>query len=190
MIANAPNPETNASDDIWVFLKKMNKDEVLHANMPYVYMAKGVVEDYTFTTENAMLMAKNTGVLATMQTMENSYTLYGTYEGTTATAADPFYYVNIDGDLSFGNDGTVTVGAFRWIMRVESKFDTPNVYYARTIHFFDGEDSETTGISEELRVKSEEFATAEGWYSLDGRRVAQPKKGGLYIVNGRKVVFK
>jgi hypothetical protein len=75
-------------------------------------------------------------------------------------------------------------------MRVESKFDTPNVYYARTIHFFDGEDSEATNISEELRVKSEKFATAEGWYSLDGRRVAQPKKGGLYIVNGRKVVFK
>ena len=189
MIANAPNPETNASDDIWVFLKKMNKDEVLHANMPYVYMAKGVVEDYTFTTENAMLMAKNTGVLATMQTMEETYSLYGTYEGTTATAEDPFYYVSIDGDLSLGNDGTVTVGAFRWIMRVESKFGSTPAY-ARNVHFFDGEDSETTGISEELRVKSEEFATAEGWYSLDGRRVAQPKKGGLYIVNGRKVVFK
>jgi hypothetical protein len=186
MIANAPNPETNASDDIWVFLKKMNKDEVLHANMPYVYMAKGVVEDYTFTTENAMLMAKNTGVLATMQTMEDTYTLYGTYEGTPATAEDPFYYVSIDGDLSLGNDGTVTVGAFRWIMRVESKFDTPNVYYARTIHFFDGEDSETTGITT-TNLTNE---TKNEWYSLDGRRIEQPKKGGLYIVNGRKVVFK
>jgi len=189
MIANAPNPETEASDDIWVFLKRMNEGEVLHANMPYVYMAKGVVEDYTFTTANAMLKAKNTGVLATMQTMEETYTLYGTYEGTPATAADPFYYVSIDGDLSLGNDGTVTVGAYRWIMRVESKFGSTPAY-ARNVHFFDGEDSETTGISEERRVKSEEFATAEGWYSLDGRRVAQPKKGGLYIVNGRKVVFK
>ena len=27
-------------------------------------------------------------------------------------------------------------------------------------------------------------------YTLDGRRVAQPKKGGLYIVNGKKVVIK
>jgi hypothetical protein len=186
MIANAPNPETNASDDIWVFLKKMNKDEVLHANMPYVYMAKGVVEDYTFTTENAMLKAKTTDARITMMTAEETYTLYGTYEGTPATAADPFYYVNIDGDLSLGNDGTVTVGAFRWIMRVESKFDTPNVYYARTIHFFDGEDSETTNITT-TNLTNE---TKNEWYSLDGRRVAQPKKGGLYIVNGRKVVFK
>ena len=104
---------------------------------------------------------------------EDTYTLYGTYEGTTATTEDPFYYVNIDGDLSLGNNGTVTVGAYRWIMRVESKFG-PTPAYARGIHFVGGEDSETTGISEERRVKSEaldlwslategtqEFATAE-----------------------------
>ena len=196
MIANAPNPETEASDEIWVFLKRMNEDEVLHANMPYVYRAKRAVENYEFTTSNAMLKGKNTGVLATMQTMEETYTLYGTYEGTTATAEDPFYYVNIEGDLSLGNDGTVTVGAYRWIMRVESKFDTPNVYYARTIHFFDGE--ETTGIKAidngQLTIDNDRY------YDLQGRRVAQPKKGGLYIVrsaegrlqgkNGRKVVIR
>jgi len=49
-------------------------------------------------------------------------------------------------------------------------------------------DDETTGISEELRVKSEEFATAP-YYNLAGQRVAQPTRG-LYIVNGRKVVIK
>jgi hypothetical protein len=47
---------------------------------------------------------------------------------------------------------------------------------------------ETTGISEELRVKSEGFATAPV-YNLAGQRVAQPTKG-LYIVNGKKVVIK
>ena len=189
MIANAPNPETEASDDIWVFLKRMEAGDVLHANMPYVYRAKSAVDNYEFTTNNAMLKAKTTDARITMMTAEETYTLYGTYEGTTATAEAPFYYVNIDGDLSLGNDGTVTVGAYRWIMRVESKFGSTPAY-ARNVHFFDGEDSETTGISEERRVKSEEFATAEGWYSLDGRRVAQPKKGGLYIVNGKKVVIK
>jgi hypothetical protein len=185
MIANAPNPETEASDDIWVFLKRMNEDEVLHANMPYVYRAKRAVENYEFTTSNAMLKGKNTGVLATMQTMEETYSLYGTYEGTTATAEDPFYYVNIEGDLSLGNDGTVTVGAYRWIMRVESKFGSTPAY-ARTMHFFDGEDSETTGITT-TNLTNE---TKNEWYSLDGRRIEQPKKGGLYIVNGKKVVIK
>ena len=186
MIANAPNPETEASDDIWVFLKRMNEGEVLHANMPYVYRAKSAVEDYEFTTAGAMLKAKTTDARITMMTAEDTYTLYGTYEGTTATAEDPFYYVNIDGDLSLGNDGTVTVGAYRWIMRVESKFGSTPAY-ARNVHFFDGEDSETMGISLTPNPSPEGEGSV---YTLDGRRVAQPKKGGLYIVNGKKVVIK
>jgi hypothetical protein len=133
-----------------------------------------------------MLKAKTTDARITMMTAEDTYTLYGTYEGTTATAEDPFYYVNIDGDLSLGNDGTVTVGAYRWIMRVESKFG-PTPAYARGIHFVDGEDSETTGIVLMDRKIDNE---ADAIYTLDGRRVAQPKKGGLYIVNGKKVVIK
>ena len=186
MIANAPNPETEASDDIWVFLKRMNEGEVLHANMPYVYRAKSAVDNYEFTTNNAMLKAKAIDARITMMTAEETYTLYGTYEGTPATAEDPFYYVNINGDLSLGNDGTVTVGAYRWIMRVESKFGSTPAY-ARNVHFFDGEDSETTGIS----LTPNPSPRGEGSiYTLDGRRVAQPKKGGLYIVNGRKVVIK
>ena len=47
---------------------------------------------------------------------------------------------------------------------------------------------ETTNISEELRMKSEEFATAP-FYNLNGQRVVQPTKG-LYIVNGKKIVVK
>ena len=52
---------------------------------------------------------------------------------------------------------------------------------------FDFDDNETTGLSEELRIKNEESAAA--WYDLQGRKVAQPTKG-LYIVNGKKVVIK
>ena len=53
---------------------------------------------------------------------------------------------------------------------------------------FIGFGGDTTGINEELRVKSEEFATAQ-YYDLQGRHVAQPTKG-LYIVNGKKVIIK
>ena len=56
---------------------------------------------------------------------------------------------------------------------------------ARELSFvFEGE---TTGISEECRVKSEEFSTAI--YDLQGRKVSQPKKG-LYIMDGKKVMIK
>ena len=49
---------------------------------------------------------------------------------------------------------------------------------------------DVTGMSEELRVKSEEFATAQ-WYDLNGRKLqAAPTKKGVYILNGKKVVVK
>ena len=50
-------------------------------------------------------------------------------------------------------------------------------------------DDETTGISEELRVKNEELTSTAGYFNLAGQRVAQPTRG-LYIVNGKKVVIK
>ena len=47
-------------------------------------------------------------------------------------------------------------------------------------------EGETTSLSEELRVKSEEV-----WYSLDGRKLeGKPTAKGMYIVNGRKVIIK
>ena len=58
---------------------------------------------------------------------------------------------------------------------------------ARELNFvFEGE--QTTSVSEECRVKSEEFTTAT-IFDLQGRKVTKPQKG-LYIVNGRKVVVK
>ena len=59
-----------------------------------------------------------------------------------------------------------------------------------------------TGISEELRVKSEEglarqpegesqSATATGWYDISGRRLdGKPSQHGIYVNGGRKVVIK
>ena len=49
----------------------------------------------------------------------------------------------------------------------------------------------TTSLSEELRVKSEEFAPATGWYTLNGVKLdSKPTAKGVYINNGRKVVVK
>ena len=81
--------------------------------------------------------------------------------------------------------------------------DYPDIEYI----VVDGASSDgSVGIirNEELKVKSEEFATATGWYTLDGRRIeGQPTqrsaegrlfpqglKKGVYIVNGKKKVIK
>ena len=50
------------------------------------------------------------------------------------------------------------------------------------------EEAETTSISEELKVNTEQFATAPACYDFSGRRVEKPTKG-IYIVNGKKVLI-
>ena len=191
MIANSPDPDQDATNDIWVFLKPMAEGDMLHANMPYLYKPKNAVTDYEFTsTAHTILKAKNTDVIAKTETMEEVFNFYGTYEPTTATNSDPFYYVNTEGLIALGNDGNLTVGTFRWIMRVQNKYGTTSpVAYARQIRFFDGEDSdEVTGITTTDFTDSTDSAA---WYTLDGRRLSQkPAKSGIYVNNGRKVVIK
>ena len=158
MIANSPDPEQEANGDMWLFVKPMEAGDMMRANMPYLYKPKSAVADYEFTTDNTVLKAKTSEVRITMMTAENTYTIYATYAPTTATSEDPFYYMNTDGTMSLGNDGSVTVGAFRWIMRVENKYGgvSPAAYAPRVI-IFDGD--ETPGI---------ETIHNDGWYSLDG----------------------
>ncbi|UKK60927.1 hypothetical protein L6468_07870 [Prevotella communis] len=52
-------------------------------------------------------------------------------------------------------------------------------------------DDETTSLKEKGIVKSEEFATAAEWYTLDGVKLSgKPTKKGLYIHGGKKVVVR
>lgn len=57
---------------------------------------------------------------------------------------------------------------------------------AREFNFIFDDDT-TTGIRQ---TENLELRTENAVYDLQGRKVAQPTKGGLYIVNGRKVVIK
>ena len=47
-------------------------------------------------------------------------------------------------------------------------------------------DDETTGISNAIVEKK----SADNWYTLDGKKVAQPSKKGIYISDGRKILIK
>ena len=55
--------------------------------------------------------------------------------------------------------------------------------------FFSLFDDDATGISDATRLNDNEKMTNDNCFDLQGRRVAQPKKG-LYIVNGKKVIIK
>ncbi len=125
MIANAPAPgESSASGDMWVFLTRLSAGDVLHANRPYVYKPKVAVTDgYAFTSAPAVLKPRVplADYILKTETAEDIYSFYGVYDGLNATASNPFYYVNINGGISFGNSTSVHVGALRWIMYFPKK---------------------------------------------------------------------
>ena len=84
------------------------------------------------------------------------------------------------------------VGTGKYLKDANSpaKYDEPTYFSFYTLK--EGMPTGIEEISEELKVKSEEFATAR-WYTLDGREIAngqKPKAKGLYIVNGKKIVIK
>lgn len=180
MIANSPSPEVEASEQMWVFLKKLDAGAVLHANMPYVYKPLEAVPDYAFTSVNTLLKARNEGVLAMTQTMEDIYSFYATYDNLPINGNDPFYYVNDIGSISLSS--FEFVGPFRWIIRKTSKYEAlPS--YAPEMKFFDVDDE--TGINELEGLD----AVDEKWYTLDGKKISRKSKG-IYIHNGQKKVVR
>ena len=109
----------------------------------------------------------------------------GTLEDKTFTDEDmqaaDHYVLNGGSSFVWVKDAGVLSAGKCWIELIPT-----SAAHARALRIVS--EGETTGISEELRVKSEKFATAPV-YDLQGRRVMQPTKG-LFIVGGKKVVIK
>ena len=74
--------------------------------------------------------------------------------------------------------GDKTINSFRAYLTAETPAPGLSIIFP--------EDSDVTGISEIEKMKNADNVTI---FDLQGRKVAQPQKG-LYIVNGKKVIFK
>ena len=110
----------------------------------------------------------------------------GTYDPITFTATDrSILFLGTENTLYYPEAGA-SIGAFRGYFQLNG-ISAGNISATRL--FFG--DEEETGISEKVIVKSEQFATATGWYTLDGRRLnGRPTAKGLYIHGGRTVVIR
>jgi surface protein len=166
-----------------------------------LYTITSVGTDAVTLSDALSVASKGTPLLVyNSATTEKDIVLYITAEPATATAhADEFMgtptaktfnaddmedkqcYVLAGGKMFVPVSGAGTIAAHRcWL-----ELNNPSA--ARSLVIIG---NELTSISEELRVKSEEFAAAQ-WYSLDGRKLdKQPTKKGVYIMGGRKVVIK
>ena len=101
---------------------------------------------------------------------------------TTATEVSANKYYGLSGNqFKKVNAGTIPAG--------KALLPATEVGSAARLTFVFEDDNTTTDISEKGIVNSEKFATAPA-YNLNGQRVNDMKKGGLYIMNGKKVIVK
>lgn len=158
---------------------------------------KATVDGVNITFDRVTTVPAGEGVL--LSAAEGTYTVPVAASAVAAWAADDNAFVRGTGEAVATDNGD---GAYNYILNVVN--EVPGFYQAAgnkvaknraylkaavsTARIDIALDGETTSISEECRVQSEEFATA-AMYDLQGRRVEKPTKG-LYIVNGKKVVVK
>ena len=154
-------------------------------------------ESGTIEVTEQTVIAKNTPMLILNENAgtTDEYRVYTAADQTISGTAEQFKGVATATQLP--NDGTLCYvlvdGVFLRAMG-DTLLPANRCYlelassYALARRFTIVFDGGTTGINEELRVKSEEFATAQ-WYDLQGRRVMKPQKG-IYIINGKKIVIK
>ena len=142
----------------------------LTAGKPYVvYVENAITEPFALTDVTIGTTAGNASF--------NGVSFVGTYAPMAAGTLENKYGLTAAGKIAKASDKAKMKGFRAYFNGVPAG--------ARVV--FVGDD-DTTSISEELRVNSEEFATAV--YNLQGQKVENLKKGQLYIVNGKKTVIK
>ena len=110
----------------------------------------------------------------------------GTYSSTTFSAADnSILLMGGENKLYYPATGA-GIGAQRAYFKIGDGAQLARSLTSFSIDF--GEGDNATGI---INVSAETRNNADGWYSLDGRKlVGKPRQNGIYINNGKKVVIK
>lgn len=173
------------------------KKGTLKANYPYIIKPTSEADlNFSLTLYDAKLYSTDKKNVVESSTTTTSYIFTGTYAdalGTdiTGDANIPCLRITSEG-IWKKMSATAILVPFRICMYIVNKDGSPVIMRdedAKSIQIrVIGEESEdeTTGI------KFYEFdteQTSDYIYDLHGRRVLEPQKGSLYIVNGKKIVF-
>lgn len=156
------------------FLAKTSDSEVTFSNSKRVSFSQPLSENPVAKTLKVFNFDGHSGVLYKNNTL--GVTWGGTYVPTEATEGMNSF--NING--SFGQH-TGTLNAYRaYVMQTSTAASR-----VRGIQLnLAGDEGEVTSVFQLLN----EPATTEGIYDMTGRRVLNTQQGGLYIINGKKVV--
>ena len=163
--------EVDNNNEIILFIKSMEVNEVLKANRPYILRPKVATGEYVFKAENTMLYAPESTSRKHLETSEFKYDFYGNYvKDYPCGPAYSMYYLGSRGAFS-PNGSTSKLQSYRWYVKVESNDINAD---AKPVFEFVEEDGEATGINNTNAESADEI---EGIYNSNGIRLESKTKG-------------
>ncbi len=158
-------------------------DGVLKANYPYLIRARETGEKNIIVTDATLYATEENSI--DCSSVHEKYTFIPTYSTIAASSLTGCYALSSGVWQPVADDASL--GAFRFYLSIENR--DGNMQAARNIRMrVIGKDTGdgTTNID---NISDAENMNSEMIYDLQGRPVTTPEKG-IYIVNGKKVLFK
>ena len=174
--------DDGVKDETVVEAFKVKSGTTLAANYPYLICAKEAGEK-TITVRDATLFAAEGGSID-CSSIREKFTFTGTYSRKASNELAGCYALS--GGIWQPLAADATLGAFRVYLKIESR--NGNVSSARAIRIHVVGEGGTTDIDELESSANDQQSTVI--YDLQGRRIMDADNlKGVYIVNGKKVVF-
>ena len=176
----------NAERTTIALMKVTNPNAVLKANYPLVIRAKSAEAqnmELTFTGAKLQPAVENA---VTFTSLDQEYVVMGTYKKHSALENNQRVLGMADGKANWGvlTEG-YSLNPYRLILTITSRENADLPFQTIGMRLI-GED----GITYIDDVKQSVEVGDNFIYDLQGRRVIEPTKGGIYIINGKKVYFK
>lgn len=161
------------------------KTGTLEANYPYLIRAKEVGEK-AITVTDATLYAAEENYIDCSSVFE-TYTFTGTYTRMSSDELSGYY--SLSGGIWRPIAEGASLGAFRIYLKVDSR--NGNTAPARAIRMrVIGDDTDDDATSIDVMESTDDRLQTTVIYDLHGRRIENTENlKGVYVVNGRKVVF-
>ena len=165
----------------------------LNANYPYLIKVPQA-GTLNLSLEDVTLHDTNNVTVVESSSTTTKFVFAGSYKSATRSEINgsddiPCYMLNINGEMQKIGP-SVTVNPFRVSMSIIAKDGSPiimdEVANCIKMHAIgeENEDGTTTIYHVEYDDQSVDYI-----YDLQGRRVLEPQKGVIYIINGKKVIF-
>ena len=172
-------------EEMWMeVIEITNQNATLRTNHPYLVWAKtDKAKEFKIVLENATLYAADESLSFECSSMYHNYKITGTYRNHTKEELADKLVVSTKGQWV---TSTTDMKPFRLCMEVTKRDGTPvklEISEAKALRIV------TYGEATDIDQAEYMDQNTNSIYDLTGRRVDTPQKGGVYIVNGKKVIF-